>query len=587
MILLSLISQRCCSFTILSTSKNRKDFNNDHSTGANGRWTSWKSPSTSRICNRLNNKNIASVSSKDQYDDHNLAEVDMLYSTHRSLTYDSKLDRYLPISSYSSNKRKKRTMQYRIKSYIKAAFLPESVHPSYYEYMKWRFLQRFLSAVVHVFGTQSLLLGLGKQRRAAQAATATTLGLGAALSWVMKDALGKLVRMVWASKMGRKFDPDAKRWRFRSSLLFAFGNFLEICACMHPSFFLSYATISNSLKQMSLLASSATRNAIYNCFKIDNRENIGDITAKGEAQIAVVDLLGIGAGIALSKTMGISSIKNILITFFILQTIEICAMYREIRSVVFSVLNFERLYTCVDLFVSCENRNDSSIMPTPAQMAHDEKIFLPPNHLSRRNIAFGSFSRVYLNPSELQELQRIFSNQKYLVLVGENLKKRHAQKTNIEDQCHVVLHTDAKNIDIVKSTLALALLRSKLKKRYPSGVGQEKTVIRSSTCFDLLKVVKEETNVLFPKLLKMLQQQGWNKPAKNVFGSSSIRADWTISNNKEQQKKQDNNVGNDLPITTTTANIFNGVTTVTSTTLNNTPSTNATGINAPMKQKNL
>ena len=78
-----------------------------------------------------------------------------------------------------------------------------------------------------------------------------------------------------------------------------------------------------------MLTSSATRNALYNSFKrIDGvnggksielasgqnstaiptrrgasgaTENIGDITAKGEAQIAVVDLLGIASGICLSS----------------------------------------------------------------------------------------------------------------------------------------------------------------------------------------------------------------------------------------------------------------------------------------------
>ena len=91
------------------------------------------------------------------------------------------------------------------------------------------------------------------------------------------------------------------------------------------------AMLANSCKQMSMLTSSATRNALYNSFKIIDSvnggirssdtnnnssnttstvsrrgsrgavENIGDITAKGEAQIAVVDLLGIASGICLSS----------------------------------------------------------------------------------------------------------------------------------------------------------------------------------------------------------------------------------------------------------------------------------------------
>lgn len=72
-----------------------------------------------------------------------------------------------------------------------------------------------------------------------------------------------------------------------------------------------------------MLTSSATRNALYNSFrKLDGSndggnasnsttvgyrrgsggsENIGDITAKGEAQIAVVELFGIASGICLSS----------------------------------------------------------------------------------------------------------------------------------------------------------------------------------------------------------------------------------------------------------------------------------------------
>ena len=107
--------------------------------------------------------------------------------------------------------------------------------------------------------------------------------------------------MVWASKMGRKFDPDAKRWRYRSSLLFAIGNGLEVLTFIYPLWFLILATCANACKQMSMLTSSATRNALYNSFRDGSRENIGDITAKGEAQIAIVDLLGIMSGVCLSS----------------------------------------------------------------------------------------------------------------------------------------------------------------------------------------------------------------------------------------------------------------------------------------------
>ena len=80
---------------------------------------------------------------------------------------------------------------------------------------------------------------------------------------MLKDALGKFSRIFWASKNGRKFDSDAKKWRFRSSLLYSAGNSLEILTYVMPSLFLLIAAMANALKQMAMLTSSATRNTMY------------------------------------------------------------------------------------------------------------------------------------------------------------------------------------------------------------------------------------------------------------------------------------------------------------------------------------
>lgn len=244
-------------------------------------------------------------SSSDEYlstIENEISEVDVRHGVRISLTYDPVTDRFLDshsvqgFSSAAISRRISRpTIEQKVRQVFVNAFLPEGVTKNYYTFIKWRIVQRFINANVNVFGTQSLLMGLGIQNKRA------TLGLSAALNWVLKDALGKLVRMCWASQMGRKFDPDAKRWRYRSSLLFALGNGLEVMTYVFPYWFLLLATLANSLKQMSMLTSSSTRNALYNSFRDGTKENIGDITAKGEAQIAIVDLLGIMSGVCLSS----------------------------------------------------------------------------------------------------------------------------------------------------------------------------------------------------------------------------------------------------------------------------------------------
>jgi hypothetical protein len=107
-----------------------------------------------------------------------------------------------------------------IRNTLRYSFLPMgSLSNDYFIYTTWRMLQRFLSATTSVFGTQSLLLALGVKSR---------IGIAAATTWVLKDALGKFSRIYWASKNGKRFDSDAKRWRFRSALLFTSGTLIIV-----------------------------------------------------------------------------------------------------------------------------------------------------------------------------------------------------------------------------------------------------------------------------------------------------------------------------------------------------------------------
>jgi hypothetical protein len=439
-----------------------------------------------------------------------VTEVDVQYKKETLLQYDPKLDRFV---NRKQEKKSKKSPMDRLSSntvalvrpFLSSAFLPEGVNDSYYKYMKWRFAQRFVNANLHVIGTQSLLLGLGIKSR-------SSLGLSAALNWVLKDALGKIARMLWASKMGRRFDSDAKRWRFRASILFALGNYLEIVTYINPQLFLLWATLANCCKQVAMLTSSSTRTSLYNSFRDGTRENIGDITAKGEAQIAVVDLLGIISGVCLSRAVG-TSVKSVLMAYVGLQVMEIFCMYHEISSVQFRVLNFDRMVRVLRDFVSGVSSSgingDVRIIPTPQEMAETERIFLPPKRLSQRALAFGSLGRAKLTPAELTELMTIFQKERFMLIVGANTKhpagsrRRQPASEQIQEHCHIVLHADATNTDIVKSTLALTILRQKLV------TSNTPLTARSSDCWELIRESRQEADRRFPKLLKEMSNQSW------------------------------------------------------------------------------
>ena len=475
-----------------------------------------------------------------------ISEVDVLRNIKTPLRYCPEEERFLT----AKNDPERVNRSSFLRPMLSNAFIPDGVNDSYFQHMKWRFLQRFVNANLHVIGTQSLLLGLGIK--------SSRLGVSAALNWVLKDALGKIARMLWASKMGRRFDSDAKRWRFRASLLFALGNYLEIVTYMMPQLFLLWATLANCFKQIAMLTSSSTRTSLYNSFRDGTRENIGDITAKGEAQIAIVDLLGIASGVALSRMIG-TAISSVLLSYVGLQVLEIFCMYHEIRSVQFRVLNFERLIQIIQNFVSAQprlpthtitqntNNNSSSKsmeaspIPTPEEVSHTERIFLPPKHLSRRALAFGSLGRAKLSEAELANLFDIFKKERFILVVGSNVKKprdllwRKIPTTNIEENCHIVLHEEASNADIVKSTLALTILRQKLKasltKRFPDTTTN---TIRSSHCWDILRETRQECDQLFPSFLRELSNRKWAPPSRFMFGRVHMRAYWPLQKQQKQ-----------------------------------------------------
>jgi hypothetical protein len=300
----------------------------------------------------------------------------------------------VPMSASSRN-------QDKLRAFMFQHFMPRgNITGDYYIYTKWRAIQRLIASTSSVFGTQALVMALGVR-------SGKGLGIAAATAWVLKDALGKLSRILWASRFGARFDTDAKKWRFRSSILYASGSALEILTYLTPNFFIYTAAAANALKQMSMLTSSATRNAIYRSFA-RNSDNIGDVTAKGEAQIAIVDLVGMFVGIGLSRITNASR-KRLVCTFVVLSILDLTCLFQEIKSVVFNRLNFERgevvFKKMFDQMLTEKEKDSSLEYVTPEEAARKEKIFLPAKVAES---LFVSWSKLQVNTDVLSKSMNIF-----------------------------------------------------------------------------------------------------------------------------------------------------------------------------------
>ena len=120
----------------------------------------------------------------------------------------------------------------------------------------------------------------------------------------------------------------------------------------------------------------------------------------------------------------------------------------------------------------------------------------------------------------------------------ERYKQHKGEGIDPQEQCHIVLHADANNLDILKSALALVILRGKLVEMdakmeegmdFPNGDSEASYVpLRSRDCTDVLQEARTEADQIFPQLLRELTKQGWQPPLRSMLGRVSTRAEWPI-----------------------------------------------------------
>lgn len=93
-------------------------------------------------------------------------------------------------------------------------FLPkrykEWVTPEFLPYCWWQFVGSVSGTVTGVLSMQALLFAVGLG--------SGSVPLAGAINWVLKDGLGQLGGVLYASVMGSHFDHDPKRHRFISAL---------------------------------------------------------------------------------------------------------------------------------------------------------------------------------------------------------------------------------------------------------------------------------------------------------------------------------------------------------------------------------
>ncbi len=107
---------------------------------------------------------------------------------------------------------------------------------------------------------------------------------------MLKDGIGMFGGILFAGKFGSKFDNKMKMWRVFSFELYAFAFLLDFSILLYPHHFLLIAGLSNILKSICCITSSASSGSISQYFAKSN--NMADVTGKTLSQATFGSIIG-------------------------------------------------------------------------------------------------------------------------------------------------------------------------------------------------------------------------------------------------------------------------------------------------------
>lgn len=360
-------------------------------------------------------------------------------------------------------------------SHFLPAQYPSSVAPGYMRFASFCFTASVAGSAAMVLSTQTLLLAVGVVGSNAQQASI----MAGAFNWVMKDFVGQLGGVIFASKMGktRAFDADPKRWRMVAAMALDGATLLEILSPLfHSSMVLPVASIANVGKNIGFLTASASRAALHQSLAISG--NLGDVTAKSGSQSIMASLMGTTVGIGLSSLLEHDTF-NFAMGFCALTVVHQGCNYLSLKAVPLSHFNRQRLDLVLGRYI------EKGDVPSPAVLTKEEVFFPLAADKKKDWLSIGRpLKEACPEPSKLLPLLRAAPGESYLI----NL---------VKGRVHLVFFKEATGEDKIRGMYHAFLAH------------QQSTVLDGSNACAIVEAAHEEVNEKFPIFIERLNDTGW------------------------------------------------------------------------------
>lgn len=313
------------------------------------------------------------------------------------------------VSRLDSSLRRGGNVTIKIWNVFKEIFLPrgypESVSSDYSEYQLWDTLQAFSSTISHTLTTHAILVGVGVGNVEASA-------LGAAVTWIFKDGVGMVSKILFAWLSGCGFDSDCKKWRLLADVLNDLAMLFELTLLpLLPSYSLQILCISSSLKAIVGVAGGATRAAVTQHQAIS--ENTGDVSAKDSSQETCVNLVASVFGVFILSH--ISDTFLVYPLFFFITFLHLYSNYKAVKALKFKVFNPERYHLVLYHYLT------GNYILTPDVIAEMESVSIfsgfTDQKLSGYRVKVGSSLRgLSLTSNQLRMISSLYKDRNFMLV---------------------------------------------------------------------------------------------------------------------------------------------------------------------------
>ncbi|GJQ15423.1 hypothetical protein GpartN1_g7214.t1 [Galdieria partita] len=313
---------------------------------------------------------------------------------------------------------------------------PESVGDSYLQYSIWRGIQNIISNISQVLSTQALLLAAGVGRTHSET-------LAAATAWAWKDGVGQVGRL-FTAVLGNQYDADPKRWRLVSDLLYDIGLSLEILSPAFSKYFLLLAALGNISKSIAFAIGISCRYSVLKTFV--RRENLGEISAKNDAQNVVTGMLGTFLGVWMSKSLPAAP-KVRLGIFLFFTAIYSFFNYKSMQVAELTTINRQRGNILAHSYLMYQNVPNVSI-----SNSYERFVPLFPTVFQYPNVKLGvGLRELSNNIGKVASYTLQFSKEKYILSLNNG-------------EIRVALHRNHQSVDLLQLLLHIAFIRDQIQR---------------------------------------------------------------------------------------------------------------------------